>query len=91
MPLIKYKVTCPFCETSHKGEIEMKYRKDKLFNVRKNNKNLHSCKNKKCGKDFLVEIDSFGSVISMPTKEIEEEGIFPWDKIMKGKLLGMKK
>ncbi len=91
MPLVKYKIICPFCETPHEGEIEMKYRKDKLFNVRKNNKSLHSCKNKKCGKNFLMEINSFGDVISLPTQDAEKEGVFPWDKIMRGKILEVKK
>lgn len=90
MPLVKYKTTCPFCKTTHQGEIEMKYRKDNLFNVRKNNKNLHSCKNKNCGKKFLVEIDSYGNVIAMPTPEIEKEGIYPWEKIIPGKILEVK-
>lgn len=87
MVIVRYKVACPFCKTSHESEIEMSYRKDKKFNVRKNNKNLHICKNQKCSKDFLVEIDSHGSVISMPTEEVEKEGVFPWEKMLEGKVI----
>ena len=91
MPLIKYQVICPFCETSHDGEIEMEYRKDNLFNVRKNNKKLHFCENKKCGRTFLMEIDSYGNIVSMPTQEAEKEGIYPWDNLKEGKLIRIKK
>jgi hypothetical protein len=90
MPLIVYKAYCPFCKTLHRGEIEMKYRKDGFFNVRKNNKNIHICKNDKCGKEFLVEIDSYGNVIAIPTYKIEEEGIFPWEMLAEGKILEIK-
>jgi hypothetical protein len=91
MPTIKYKVFCPFCKTTHKGEIDMKYRKDNLFNVRKNNKKIHSCENKNCGKNFLVEIDSYGSVVAMPTPEAEKEGIFSWEKLVEGKIIEIDK
>jgi hypothetical protein len=87
MVKVKYKVACPFCKTQHESEIEMSYRKDKKFNVRKSNKNLHVCVNQKCSKEFVVEIDSNGSVISMPTKTAEKEGIYPWEMIVDGKLV----
>jgi len=87
MVIVRYKVACPFCKTPHESEIEMSYRKDKKFNVRKNNKNLHICRNQKCNKEFLVEIDSHGSIISMPTQEAEKEGIYPWERIVDGKVI----
>ena len=87
MVLVKYKAECPFCSTLHSGEIEMEYRKDKKFNVRKNNKKVHICKNKKCNKEFVVEVDSYGNVVSMPTKKAESEGIFPWDMLVEGKII----
>jgi hypothetical protein len=34
-----------------------------------------------------VEIDSQGTVISMPTKEAEKEGIYAWDRIIDGKVV----
>lgn len=86
MVLVKYKIGCPFCKTIHRGEIEMKYRKDKKFNVRKNNKNIHICTNKNCNKEFAVEIDSYGTVIARPTKKAEAEGILPWEKLVEGKI-----
>lgn len=84
MVLVKYKAGCPFCTKLQNGEIEMRYRKDKKFNVRNNNKNVHICNNEKCGKEFVVEIDSAGKVVAMPTKKAEEEGIFAWEKLMDG-------
>lgn len=87
MVIVKYKVACPFCKTQHESEIEMSYRKDKKFNVRKNNKNLHVCRNLKCSKEFLVEIDSHGSIVSMPTQEAEKEGIYPWERLLEGKVV----
>ncbi len=86
MVLVKYKVGCPFCKTLHKGEIEMEYRKDRNFNVRKNNKNIHICDNKTCGKDFAVEVDSYGTVIARPTKKAEKEGVLPWENLLEGKI-----
>lgn len=90
MVKVKYIAACPFCNTQHESQIEMSYRKDQKFNVRKQNKNLHTCENVKCGKDFLVEIDSHGNVVSMPTKEAEKEGIFAWEKIVEGKIVSVK-
>ncbi|MGC9310892.1 MAG: hypothetical protein ACP5E4_04195 [Candidatus Aenigmatarchaeota archaeon] len=87
MVKVKYRVACPFCSTEHESEIHLSYRKDKLFNVRKNNKNIHTCKNMDCSKEFIAEIDSHGNVVSMPTKEVENEGIFAWEKIVDGKIV----
>jgi hypothetical protein len=87
MVKVRYKVACPFCKTQLESEIQMSYRKDQKFNVRKSNKNLHVCQNQKCSREFLVEIDSQGSVISMPTKEAEKEGIYAWDRIIDGKIV----
>ncbi|MBN2095416.1 MAG: hypothetical protein JW727_05185 [Candidatus Aenigmarchaeota archaeon] len=89
MVKVKYKVACPFCKTQHESEIDMAYRKDKKFNVRKSNKNLHICKNEKCSKEFIVEIDSHGGVSSMPTKSAEKDGIFPWEMIVDGKIVSI--
>lgn len=91
MVVVKYKACCPFCDTLHSGEIEMEYRKDNKFNVRKNNKNVHLCENKECKKEFAVEIDSYGCVVSRPTKKIaEEEHINPWDNLKEGKIVQVK-
>ncbi|HIE41534.1 MAG TPA: hypothetical protein EYP80_02610 [Candidatus Aenigmarchaeota archaeon] len=90
MPIVLYQAYCPFCKTIHEGKIELKYRKDNLFNVRKRNKSLHVCKNNTCSKEFIVEIDSYGNVIALPTPEIEKDGIFPWEKITEGKILEIK-
>jgi len=90
MPLIVYKACCPFCKTVHKGEITMVYRKDGLFNVRKNNKNIHICENENCKKEFLVEIDPYGKVIVYPTQKVEKEGIFPWELLSEGQILEIK-
>jgi len=87
MVKVIYKVACPFCKTQLESGIEMAYRKDKLFNVRKSNKNLHVCSNKVCSREYIVEIDSQGNVVSMPTKEAEKEGIFSWDRIVEGKVI----
>jgi len=87
MVLIRYEVGCPFCNTLHRGEIEMKYRKDNKFNVRKNNKNIHRCNNKNCNREFVVEIDSYGVVTAIPTKKAEEEGIRPWEKLLEGRII----
>lgn len=87
MVLVRYKANCPFCNTLHKGEIEMKYRKDRKFNVRYNNKSVHVCNNSKCGKEFVVEIDSAGNVVAMPTQNSAEEGVFPWDRLVEGKII----
>ncbi len=84
MVKLKYKAYCPFCKKEHIGEFQLSYRKDgKRFNLRKKNTNLHICS--KCGKNFLVEVDSFGNIISYPTKDVIEEGIFPWEKVVDGK------
>ncbi len=87
MVLVRYKANCPFCNTLHEGKIEMKYRKDRKFNVRYNNKGAHVCNNNKCGKEFVVEIDSAGNVVAMPTQKAVEEGILPWDRLVEGKII----
>jgi alpha-tubulin suppressor-like RCC1 family protein len=87
MVKVKYRAACPFCNTQHESEIEMSYRKDLKFNVRKQNKSEHTCSNIKCGREFIVEIDSQGSVMSMPTKEAEKEGIFAWERLVEGKII----
>lgn len=88
MVVVKYKVNCPFCDTRHVGEINMEYRKDKKFNVRKNNKNIHVCKNQECGKEFAVEIDSYGAVVSRPTRRMAEvDQVHPWEKLKEGKIV----
>jgi len=84
MVKLKYRAYCPFCMEEHLGEFKLTYRKDgKRFNLRKRNTNLHTCR--KCGKNFLVEVDSLGNIISYPTKEAIKEGIFPWERIVDGK------
>ncbi|MCK4429089.1 MAG: hypothetical protein KAU95_01840 [Candidatus Aenigmarchaeota archaeon] len=87
MVLVKYEACCPFCKTLHKGEIEMKYRKDNKFNVRYNNKNDHLCDNETCKKTFTVEIDCVGNVVAIPTKDAIKEGEFQWEKLVEGKIV----
>ena len=87
MVLVKYKACCPFCKTSHNGEIEMKYRKDNKFNVRYNNKNDHICNNNSCKKTFTVEIDCVGNVVSIPTLDSIKDGEFQWEKLVEGKIV----
>lgn len=80
MVILKYKAYCPFCMEKHSGEFRLTYRKNrKMFNMRRRHTNRHTCR--KCGRNFLVEVDSLGNIISYPS---EEEGVYPWEKIVDG-------
>ncbi len=88
MVVVKYEVNCPFCNALHKGELVMEYRKDKKFNVRKNNKNMHVCENVECNREFVVEIDSYGKVAAMPLKVTPgDKWSFPWEALIEGKVI----
>ena len=88
MVVVKYEANCPFCNTLHLGDLEMEYRKDKKFNVRKNNKSSHVCENVECSREFVVEIDSYGKVAAMPLKvNSGDKWSFPWEALTEGKVI----